>query len=182
MNLYKSIISVKIIFDNVTGKSKGFGFVEFSNYKEFNKALNNKNPVFLGKQKLVFNSGKNKYDDDDNYINFSKENIISHSDSTNSFNLTQQSSNGNSVFNSLSNSNKTSMTNSFIEENLNNNKPIIKNVFYQDEDEQFQIDISNAFKNVSKMALYSGKGNLSQCNYYCNYFLKKNGIEESFSE
>ena len=74
------------------------------------------------------------------------------------------------------------MTNSFIEENLNNNKPIIKNVFCQDEDEQFQIDISNAFKNVSKMALYSGKGNLNQCNYYCNYFLKNNGIEESFSE
>ena len=47
------------------------------------------------------------------------------------------------------------MTNSFIEENLNNNKPIIKNVFCQDEDVQFQIDISNSFKNVSKMALYS---------------------------
>ena len=40
LNLYTSIISVKIIFDQETGKSKGFGFVEFTNYREFNKALN----------------------------------------------------------------------------------------------------------------------------------------------
>ena len=55
LNLYTSIISVKIIFDQETGKSKGFGFVEFTNYREFNKALNNKNPVYLCKQKLDFN-------------------------------------------------------------------------------------------------------------------------------
>ena len=32
------------------------------NYKEFNSALNIKEPLIFGKQKLVLNSAKNKYD------------------------------------------------------------------------------------------------------------------------
>ena len=165
LNLYTSIISVKIIFDQETGKSKGFGFVEFTNYREFNK------PVYLGKQKLVFNSGKNKYNNYDEYKPIMNKNIITHSDSTNSFNLTQLSTEtGNSFFN---NSNRNSI-NSFIEDN---NKPTIKKVFVRNEDEQFQIDVNNAFNNISEMAFYSGKGDLNQCNYYCNYFMKKNNSE-----
>jgi RNA recognition motif-containing protein len=45
-----------------TNRSKGYAFIEFTNYKEFQKALNNPEPVILGKQKLVFNSAKNRYD------------------------------------------------------------------------------------------------------------------------
>ena len=118
---------------------------------------------------MVFNSGKNKYDENDSSL--LTNNIITHSDSTNSFNLTQLSTEtGNSFFN---NSNRNSI-NSFIEDN---NKPIIKKVFVRNEDEQFQIDVNNAFNNISEMAFYSGKGDLCQCNYYCNYFMKKNNSE-----
>ena len=45
-----------------TNRSKGYAFIEFTNYKEFQKALNNPEPVIFGKQKLVFNSAKNRYD------------------------------------------------------------------------------------------------------------------------
>ena len=47
-----------------TFKSKGYAFIEFSNYKEFQAALNTPEPIIFGKQKLVFNSAKNKYDFD----------------------------------------------------------------------------------------------------------------------
>ena len=48
--------------DQETGRSKGYAFFEFSNYKEFNKALNIKEPLIFGKQKLVLNSAKNRFD------------------------------------------------------------------------------------------------------------------------
>ena len=104
------------------------------------------------------------------------KNIITHSDSTNSFNLTQLSTEtGNSVFNSLNNSIRNS-ANSFIEENLYYSKPNIEKIYYRNEDEQFCHDINVAFQNIAKMAFESGKGNFNSCNYYCNYFLKKNNF------
>ena len=45
-----------------TNKSKGYAFIEFTNYKEFQSALSNPEPIIFGKQKLVFNSAKNRYD------------------------------------------------------------------------------------------------------------------------
>lgn len=62
---YSSIISAKLITNPQTGRSKGFAFIEFINYKEFHDALNPKEPIIFGKQKLVFNSAKNKYDFDE---------------------------------------------------------------------------------------------------------------------
>ena len=59
---FSSIISAKLIVDQETGRSKGYAFFEFSNYKEFNQAMNIKEPLIFGKQKLVLNSAKNKYD------------------------------------------------------------------------------------------------------------------------
>jgi len=79
----------------------------------------------------------------------------------------------------MNNSNRNSFSNSFIEENLNN-KPNIKNIYNRNEDQQFQNEISNAFKNISEMAFYTGKGELNQCNYYCNLFMNKNNFENNF--
>jgi RNA recognition motif-containing protein len=39
---YGEVVSVKIINDKVTGKSKGFGFVEMENAEEAKEALNEK--------------------------------------------------------------------------------------------------------------------------------------------
>ncbi len=36
---YKSIINVKIIYDQNTKISKGFGFIDFSDYKEYLSVL-----------------------------------------------------------------------------------------------------------------------------------------------
>ena len=67
---FSSIIGAKLIVNQQTGRSKGYGFFEFSNYKEFYEALNIKEPLFFGKQKLVLNSAKNRFDyEDDDKIN-----------------------------------------------------------------------------------------------------------------
>ena len=168
--MYKSIISVKIIIDPITNRSKGYGFVEFTNYKEFNKALNNKNPVFLGKQKLVFNSGKNRYDElDEDFNNENK--IFNNRDSINSLCLTKQSS---TEFTSSSFSSK----NSFIEENLVK-KPNLKKFYSDDfEDKEFQFEVSNAFNSIYNMVKNSNiKCESKLCNYYCNInLLEKNNL------
>ena len=77
-----------------TNKSKGYAFIEFTNYKEFQTALNYPEPIILGKQKLVFNSAKNRYDSNQNDIsenvdnpNINNNNIqISNSINNNDFN------------------------------------------------------------------------------------------------
>ena len=68
----------------------------------------------------------------------------------------------------MNNSNRNSFSNSFIEENLNN-KPNIKNIYNRNEDQQFQNEISNAFKNISEMAFYTGKNEFNQYNYRNNF-------------
>ena len=46
---FPSVVSSKIIFDSLTKSSKGFGFIDFSNLYDYQKALNSKNPrIFKG--------------------------------------------------------------------------------------------------------------------------------------
>ena len=53
-----------------TGRSKGYAFFEFTNYKEFIESLKLKGQLIFGKQTLVLNSAKNKYNfDEDDKIN-----------------------------------------------------------------------------------------------------------------
>jgi cold-inducible RNA-binding protein len=47
-NTKGSVISVRIIIDQVTGRSKGFGFIEMSNEEEAQKAIAELNGVPLG--------------------------------------------------------------------------------------------------------------------------------------
>ena len=44
---YKSVVSVKIVIDNITKLGKGYGFVKFSNQAESIKAINEMNGKFL---------------------------------------------------------------------------------------------------------------------------------------
>jgi len=111
---YSSIISAKLIINQETGRSKGFAFIEFTNYKEFQDALNPKNDIIFGKQKLVFNSAKNKYDNNEeiknnlliNKINNNEEIISSiGSDSgetmTSTAKISRDSNNSNNVHNNV---------------------------------------------------------------------------------
>ena len=70
---YSSIISAKLITNPQTKKSKGYAFIEFTNYKEFNDALNTKEPLIFGNQKLVLNSAKNKFNIEEENKNFQIE-------------------------------------------------------------------------------------------------------------
>jgi RNA recognition motif-containing protein len=53
-----NIESVKIINDQYTGRSKGFGFVEFSSQEEANKAISMFNGYSLGDRKLIVSEAK----------------------------------------------------------------------------------------------------------------------------
>lgn len=49
---YSSVRSVKIIYDTATGRSKGFGFVRFTNEGERDRALNEMSGVFIGSRAI----------------------------------------------------------------------------------------------------------------------------------
>ena len=72
--------------------SKGYGFIEFTCYKEFQNALSQKEPIIFGKQKLVFNSAKNKYDNDEDLV----ENVPSIKANTNKLNINIENNSYNS--------------------------------------------------------------------------------------
>jgi RNA recognition motif-containing protein len=53
-----SIESVKIITDQYSGRSKGFGFVEFATQDEADKAVSMFNGYSLGERKLIVNEAR----------------------------------------------------------------------------------------------------------------------------
>ena len=55
---YGETSSVRIIKDKMTGKSKGFGFVEMENDKEALEAISNLNEAELQGRKLVVNEAR----------------------------------------------------------------------------------------------------------------------------
>jgi RNA recognition motif-containing protein len=57
---FGSIKSVKIINDRDTGKSRGFGFVEFSKAEEGAIAMNTMNGAEIDRRKLVVNEAHEK--------------------------------------------------------------------------------------------------------------------------
>ena len=46
-NKFKSIISSKLIYDSYNNISKGFGFVDLSDYNEYNNVLKSKEKIML---------------------------------------------------------------------------------------------------------------------------------------
>ena len=50
---YISVLSSKIIKDSFNGKSKGFGFVNLSDYNEYMKLLKLDTPIILGGKMLT---------------------------------------------------------------------------------------------------------------------------------
>ena len=53
-----TVLSVNIIMDRMTGKSRGFGFVEMSSQEEANKAVEELNSSELGGRKLTVNEAR----------------------------------------------------------------------------------------------------------------------------
>ena len=54
-NKFKSIISSKLIYDSYNNISKGFGFVDLSDYNEYNNVLKSKEKIntFISIAKLI---------------------------------------------------------------------------------------------------------------------------------
>lgn len=61
-NKYPSVTSTVVIMDRMTGKSRGFGFVEMSDDNEAVQAVNEMNGFELEGRKLVVNEAKPRED------------------------------------------------------------------------------------------------------------------------
>ena len=174
-----------------TNKSKGYAFIEFTNYKEFQTALNFPEPIILGKQKLVFNSAKNRYDSNQNNLseninnpNINNNNIqinkaIKDNDSNhNNYLLTHNKDNINIRISGVSDgsTNNSSTNTSYNSASLGiKQKENFSKLDTKIEDSPFNIQIKYALKN---MANFYGKNNpffcnSKICNYYCSPFLEK---------
>lgn len=128
------------------------------NYKEFNNALNTKEPLIFGKQKLVLNSAKNKYnyeeDEKINEINMTQSN--EDGKSLDSLNLSTQNHSVSCAETGIS-----STRNSKDSSNLN--IKIDKNI-------EFKLEIEDSLKKLSeKYYQYDNKSSLF--NYYCSPFI-----------
>ena len=134
------------------------------NYKEFNDALNIKEPLIFGKQRLVLNSAKNKYNyEEDEKINEIKkktsyENRQSFG-SLNSFNQNHSLSNAETEVSSIRNSKDS------INFNIRSDKSD-----KSDKNIEFQLEIEDSLKKLSKKyPIYNNTASLF--NYYCSPFI-----------
>ena len=171
--------------------SKGYGFIEFTSYKEFHNALNQKEPIIFGKQKLVFNSAKNKYDNDEDLVenaplikanttklNTHAENIsYNSSDSFDTVTSTERisgvsngSNNSDNIINHIKNRFKDKNVGFLGGKNKPNRKHIYKN---DDNDDLLTLQIKYA---LSKMSAQYSVNNLNinkslSSNFACDYYL-----------
>ena len=53
-----AVISVKIIIDNISGRSKGFGFVEMDSNENAQKAIDELNDTEMGSRKIHVNTAR----------------------------------------------------------------------------------------------------------------------------
>ncbi len=57
---YGEVMSVTIITDKYTGRSKGFGFIEMLNDEEANKAIDNLNGTEIRGRKVIVNQARER--------------------------------------------------------------------------------------------------------------------------
>ena len=169
-----------------TGRSKGYAFFEFTNYKEFSDALNLKGIIF-GKQQLVLNSAKNKFAyNEEEKINklISLQNITDEKKSLNSSLLSSQTqplSTDETRVSSTRNSKEFLNTNN--NSNLNNRSnpedrinPDINGNGFNDE---LQLQIKNSLKKLSEQ-YYQYDNKPSLFNYYCSPFVYNHQNRSNF--
>ena len=70
---YKTVVAAKIVIDNITKLSKGYGFVKFSNHDESVKAINEMNGQYLCGKSIKTNQATfKKVNEAGNYNNYEK--------------------------------------------------------------------------------------------------------------
>ena len=177
---FNSIISAKLITNQQTGRSKGYAFIEFANYKEFHEALSIKEPLIFGNQKLVLNSAKNRFDYDDeekaNELgNMNCKEERTSLDSLNSANQNQGLSSTESGTSSMRNSKESSNSNGNNNPFLENKSKAEKNSLDSNDDSNdLQLLLKDSLKKMSEQYYMSQSNNSSLYNYYCTPFLYNN--------
>jgi RNA recognition motif-containing protein len=71
---YGAVETVKIIKDKLTGKSKGFGFVEMPNNEEAKKAIEELNQAELDNRTMRVNEAREKENTNNNRSEFRRNN------------------------------------------------------------------------------------------------------------
>ena len=142
------------------------------NYKEFNSALNIKEPLIFGKQRLVLNSAKNKYDNTEEEM--FKENYSFHlyedRKSLDSLNLSNQTQNLSTTETGLS-----SLRNSK-ESNISINNKIKQENNSDENNNELNFQIMHSLKKMSEQYYqYDNKPNLF--NYYCSAFIYNTNLK-----
>jgi RNA recognition motif-containing protein len=61
---YGEVVSAKIITDKLSGRSKGFGFIDMTNDEEAQNAITSLNGAEVGGRKIVVNKSEPKSDSD----------------------------------------------------------------------------------------------------------------------
>ena len=171
-----------MIVNQQTGRSKGYAFFEFSSYKEFYEALNIKEPLIFGKQKLVLNSAKNRYDyDEDDKINElgnTSSQLIEDRKSLDSLNSASQNqllssteTGISSIRNSGDSLNSCGNDISFLGDKV---KREINITNINDDGNDLQFQIKDSLKKLSQQYYNNQNENSSLFNYYCAPFLYSN--------
>ena len=160
----------KLIVDHETGRSKGYAFFEFSNYKEFNRALNLKDSLIFGRQKLVLNSAKNRFDESDEETN--NDLSMQSLDSFNSLNQTSTLSSSETRVSSIRNSKE---SNNSISEEKGKNGNFQENSF----DNELTSQIKDSLKKLSEQ-YYQCDNKTSLLNYYCSPFIYNSQNRKDF--
>lgn len=179
-----------------TNKSKGYAFIELTNYNEFQSALNNSEPIILGKQKLIFCLAKNRYDysqymtniilnNKENFINYNNIKIYelnnNHRNEKNNIKISRKSEgNIDNTSNYFTNNSLFFEGTKEINQNENKDNNILKIEKINNYPIQEQIKYS-----LKKLAsLYENKNHLflqsKPCMYYCGPFLNIDSNEDSF--
>lgn len=146
--------------------------------------MSQKEPIIFGKQKLVFNSAKNRYDDDETNekINsFSNEDAssINRSDSSETGVSTIRNSGGSGGIDENKGENKVYRHKSFLGDFK---KPKIHQI-YEDNDSNDLLSeqIKYALKNMSIKYSNNNISKSASFNYYCDFLLNKNIYPEDNS-
>ena len=171
-----------MIVNQQTGRSKGYAFFEFSSYKEFYEALNIKEPLIFGKQKLVLNSAKNRYDyDEDDKINElgnTSSQLVEDRKSLDSLNSASQNqllssteTGISSIRNSGDSLNSCGNNISFLGDKV---KREINITNINDDGNDLQFQIKDSLKKLSEQYYNNQNENSSLFNYYCTPFLYTN--------
>ena len=145
--------------------------------------MNLKEPLIFGKQKLVLNSAKNRFDYDDedkiNELGNVNSNHAEKRQSLDSLNSLSQKTGVSSIRNSKESSNSFGNNHSFLGDKI---KPDVKNSYIKEDSNDLELQIKDSLKIISEQYnMNQYENNNSRFNYYCTPFLYRNYNKNNYN-